>query len=443
MHKRFEELCALAATGQITGDAMSVLDQHVKECSACRGFLQDLVCLKAHVAPVVAGSHAQTLEPPAGMRERFLQKAAVAGLKLNPGPALAVPESLATPARISEPSFTETFRSSFSSVQEWYRNAFRYAVPVAAAVLCGVVGYLVAQHQTKNSPAVVATISAMAPAVAPVSTPAPVIEKQKSVTPDYSAQIAALKQESAENRKRLETVSAAALAQAQIEKKELEQKLVSVSQRASEGAQFEQQFKMVAQQLQNADDRIAKLQAAVEVERSKAANAEAVLVAQQSATEDANSKLATLQARLEGEHELNSVKGSAGELIAARNLHIVDVYDTENNGSRKKAFGRVFYVEGRSLVFYAYDLPNAKHANKNLEFRVWGEQAGVKSVSVNLGVMHNDDPGQKRWVLTCDDPKVLGRINAIYIAPGSDSRPGSEPRGEKMMYAFLGSPNHP
>jgi len=131
------------------------------------------------------------------------------------------------------------------------------------------------------------------------------------------------------------------------------------------------------------------------------------------------------------------------ELIAARNLHIVDVYDTESSGSRKKAFGRVFYVEGRSLVFYAYDLSNTKRASKNLEFRVWGEQAGVKSVSVSLGVMHNDDPGQRRWVLTCDDPKVLGRINAVYISPDSDSQRGSETRGEKMMYAFLGSPNHP
>ena len=153
--------------------------------------------------------------------------------------------------------------------------------------------------------------------------------------------------------------------------------------------------------------------------------------------------MATLQAQLDREHELNAVKSSAGELIAARNLHIVDVYDTESNGSRKKAFGRVFYVEGRSLVFYAYDLPDSIRARKNVEFRVWGERAGVKSVNVNLGVMRNDDPAQRRWVLTCDDPKVLNRINAVYISPDSDSRHASEPRGAKMMYAFLGSPNHP
>src|SRR5215467_15890000 len=97
MHKRFEELCALAATGQITGDAMSVLDQHVKECGVCRAFLQDMVSLKAHVAPVVAGSHARTLEPPVGIRERFLEKATAAGLKLNPGPALTSAECLPLP----------------------------------------------------------------------------------------------------------------------------------------------------------------------------------------------------------------------------------------------------------------------------------------------------------------------------------------------------------
>jgi hypothetical protein len=433
MHKRFEDLCALAATGQITGDAMSVLDEHVKECGVCRAFLQDMVSLKAHVAPVVAGTHARTLEPPAGMRQRFVEKAATAGLKLNPGPAIAAPECLPPPAPV--------VHSTFDRLKLWLRDmqasshaAFRYAIPVTAAIVCGVLGYLVAQHQAKVSPTTVA--------VAQPGNPTPAPATQTLITPDRSAEIAAIKQSYAEEHLKLEALTTK-LAEVEYEKKDLEQKLASASERASEGAQFKQQFKVTASQLQTAEDNIRGLQADIETQRGKTASAEAVLVAQQSATEDANAKLATVQAQLEQEHELNSVKGSAGDLIAARNLHIVDVYDTESNGSRKKAFGRVFYVEGRSLVFYAYDLPNSKRPDKNLEFRVWGEQADVKSVSFNLGVMHNDDPTQRRWVLTCDDPKVLNRINAVYISPDSDSRRTSEPHRSKMMYAFLGSPNHP
>jgi len=128
-------------------------------------------------------------------------------------------------------------------------------------------------------------------------------------------------------------------------------------------------------------------------------------------------------------------------MIAARNLHIVDVYDTESNGERDLPFGRVFYVEGRSLVFYAYDLPQGKHASAKVAFHVWGETANVRDTTYNLGIMENDASGQIRWKLTFNDPKILNRINAVYIT----AQPGTKfkPDGRKLMYAFLGSPNHP
>ena len=431
MHKRFEELCALAATGQITGDAMAVLDQHVKECDACRAFLQDLVPLKAHVAPVVAASHARTFEVPEGIRERFFQRAAAAGVELHPGPAIA-PERSEVPAPVLQPSLAESLSAAHARIHAWYHPGFRFGLAVAVAVVCGFLGYLVAQYQSKKVAAQVL--------FAPAPNPTPLI--QATASPNYSVHMAKLQEENVEARRRLVEVSAD-LANAQAEKKELERRLSLMAQRVSAAEGFEQEFKAVAQRLQDSNDRVAQLQTELDVERNKAANADAVLVAQQMATEEANSKLANLQAQLDREHELNSVKGSAGDLIAARNLHIVDVYDTEDTGERKRAFGRVFYVEGRSLVFYAYDLASSKHAKRQIQFRVWGEQAGVKSVSVNLGVMHNDSAVQARWVLTCDDPKVLSRINAIYISPDANSRSDSEPRGQKMMYAFLGSPNHP
>ena len=215
------------------------------------------------------------------------------------------------------------------------------------------------------------------------------------------------------------------------------------AQRAATGEQFQQRFRDVSAQLQEADALAARLQADLELERGRSATADAVSLAQQKATEDAQSTIANLQAQLDHVRELDSGKGMAGDLISARNLHIVDVYDTESNGERKHAFGRVFFVEGKSLVFYAYDLPGPRRANKKVEFQVWGEQAGLSSVSVNLGAMRSDNSGQSRWVLTCDDPKVLSRINAVFITADPNARPGSQPRGSKMMYAFLGSPNHP
>lgn len=425
MHKSYEELCALAATGQITGDAMQVLDRHVRECSSCRVFLEDLVSLKAHVTPVVAGSHTRSCPPPEGIRERFIKRASGVGLDLHPGQPVEMPARLEMPAQMEQFGASERLRLVRNRMLDWRNAAPRSAVPVAAGLLCGILGFAVAQYKLASVPSQTAVARA---------TQAPPARDNLA-----SAQLANLPQETADARERLTTLSAN-LARIRTEKREIEQEL---AQRAAAENQFEQRFKEVSARLQEADTRAAELQAKVEEERERAAASDAVLSAQQKATEDANAKVADLQARLDRQPELDSGSSMAGDLIAARNLHIVDVYDSESTGERKHAFGRVFFVEGKSLVFYAYDLPSSRRTNKTVEFQVWGEQAGLNSVSLKLGAMHGDNSGQSRWVLTCDDPKVLSRINAVFITADANARGDSQPRGAKMMYAFLGSPNHP
>jgi hypothetical protein len=420
MHKSYEELCALAATGQITGDAMRMLDQHIKECSSCRAFLEDLVPLKAHVTPVVAGSRTHSYTPPDGIRERFLQRAAAVGLSLTPGPAIEIAES-------SEIAFEQPRRESRTGFFHWFATP-RFAVPALACVLCGVLGFTVARYTAR--PWQMQLVAA------------PPVQFPKVDRTEGTAQVVALQRQNEDANRRV-TALVAALASAQVEKKQLEQQLARLAQRAADPDEFQQRFGEVSRQLEDASARSAKLQSDLDSERNRAITAEAVLVAQQKATEDADTKVATLESQLDQLRNLEFGKSMAGDLISARNLHIVDVYDTEANGSRKRAFGRVFYVEGKSLVFYAYDLPNSERGNKKIEFRVWGEQAGVNTISINLGDMHTDNSNEGRWILTCSDPKVLNRINAVYLTVDSNARHDSQPRGPKLMYAFLGSPNHP
>jgi hypothetical protein len=425
MHKSYEELCALAATGQITGDAMKVLDQHVKGCSSCRAFLEDLVPLKAHVTPVVAGSRIYPYTLPEGMRERFLQRAANDGLALSPGPPMERPVRSGIPVPQTRTGFFERFYASHSRPWAWF--APRFVVPALACVLCGAMGFVAAEHRVRPS------LDQLV--VAPL---------QPSFVNAYktSAEMEALKQHNNDAHARLTAVSAE-LAHAQAQKQELQEELSEIAQRAAAGEQFEKRFREVSAQLQDADARATQLQADLDGERAKAANADAVSLVQQKATEEANSQIAKLEAQLSHLRELDSGKSLAGDLISARNLHIVDVYDSEN-GERKRAFGRVFFVEGKSLVFYAYDLPDSRRANKKVEFEVWGERAGVNTVSINLGAMRSDNSSQEgRWVLSCDDPKVLNRINAVYITADHNTQHDSQPHGTKLMYAFLGSPNHP
>jgi hypothetical protein len=428
MHKSYEELCALAATGQITGDAMKVLDEHLKDCRRCRSFLEDLVALKAHVTPVVAGSRTRSFPSPDGIRERFLQRAIASGLELHPGPSMNVPAGLETSSRLRRSGVWESLRNVGDRVRNWSDAAPRLLAPAAVGLLCGILGFVAAQRQSRNAP----VQTAMVLGAQPIPLKAEVAAEQ----------LAKLQLETANTQKRLAALSAD-LTRARADKIKLQLELEHLAERAAAGEQFEEQFKAASAKLQDADARAAGLQVDLEREHNRSNADDAVAIAQQKVTEQAQSTIANLQSQLDRDRELDAGMGIAGDLISARNLHIVDVYDTESDGQRKRAFGRVFFVEGKSLVFYAYDLPDSKWASKKVEFRVWGEQAGLKSVSVNLGAMHNDDAAQKRWVLTCDDPKILNRINAVYITIDPNTRHDSEPRSAKLMYAFLGSPNHP
>jgi hypothetical protein len=420
MHRQFEELCALAATGQLSGDAMMLLDLHLKRCENCRAFLEAVVPLKAHVAPVLAASHACGYEPPDGIRERFLQRAASVGIVLRPGTVL----SGSSGAQHSETGNARKTQPARDPLTRWLRNPLRFTVPVAASILCGFVGYQLAARKPAIPPKTVYVLPTSVPANPDVV--------------DGSTKIEKLREENANSRAQLEKVTDD-LERARREKRDLVLKLEDVAKELARNEQFHAKYQATTLQLQNADERINELLAEVATEHNRAASADAVLIAQQRAAEEANTKVATLENQVERFRDLSD-RGPAAELIAARNLHIVDVYDSELNGSRSEAFGRVFYVEGKSLVFYAYDLPDK---NKKVEFRVWGEQAGVKSVSINLGAMRNDSAGQSRWVLTCNEPKLLGKINAIYITSNISSRHSSDPHSPRMMYAFLGSANHP
>src|SRR6202030_588257 len=44
------------------------------------------------------------------------------------------------------------------------------------------------------------------------------------------------------------------------------------------------------------------------------------------------------------------------ELMGARNLYIADVFDVDSHSHTQKTYGRVFYTQGKSLIFYVFDL---------------------------------------------------------------------------------------
>lgn len=137
------------------------------------------------------------------------------------------------------------------------------------------------------------------------------------------------------------------------------------------------------------------------------------------------------------------LEGDASELLGARDLHIVDVYDIGKKGEASKIYGRVFYADHRLLLFYAFDLGHAGTGHKAVAFQAWGFRQPDQANPENLGLFYLDDAKINRWVLRVSDPHVLARIDTLFVT--AEPAGGSQlPLGKRLLVASLAGPaNHP
>src|SRR5262249_33303669 len=142
-------------------------------------------------------------------------------------------------------------------------------------------------------------------------------------------------------------------------------------------------------------------------QRDHAGDVEATLLADRIKINDLAEELSQKSAMLDKERQLLALGHDVSDLMGARNLHIVDVVDTATRRKTRPAFGRVFSTEAKSLVFYAYDLNEAKVQKANYQYRVWAKKEGGDKSVRSLGIFYADDKTQRRWVFKCNDPKML------------------------------------
>jgi len=180
-----------------------------------------------------------------------------------------------------------------------------------------------------------------------------------------------------------------------------------------------------------------------QLESDRAAN-QATVVADQVRIGELSDQLAEQSATLEREREMLTANKDIRDLMAARNLHIADVFDTDTKGKTRTAFGRVFFTEGKSLIIYAYDLDDHRVQDAGYHYRVWGKKEGPGQSTKSLGIFYSDDKTQKRWVFKYDDPKVLSEIDSVFVTLEPPGKNPTEPKGDKFLYAYLrNQPNHP
>lgn len=402
-HEHYEELCALAVTGQASQPDLVDLKAHLESCPSCRSLADDFTQLSAQSLSMLAAKRLQC-QIPSGMTQRFVARARSEGIEMSREPA----------ARVMKRNHAVLVTAMGA---------------VAAVVL--IVGIL--------------TIRKVHPSVSLASQARPPVQQASEaptavLSPTSRVQDAESQQQRTAARKEMSSLAATIRAQRD-ELEALGKVKDSLNSRLIEAERQNASFRS---EKADWEARATQLQAELEKSRADKGTSDVALTLQETELRELRKKVDEQADLLRQQEELTARGSDVRDLVVARNLHIIDVHDRDGDGKSQRAFGRIFYTEGKSLIFYAYDLGDPRKVDAKVSFYVWGGRLGAEKPIESLGVFHNDDASDGRWVLTFDDPHVLAQINSVFVTVESSRKAILEPGGRRILFAFLGEkPNHP
>jgi hypothetical protein len=416
-HEYFHELSARAAIGQLSTDEDRELSEHLTECEICREEGDDYSHIIRRRLPQLDAIRPRKklaiseLVSDAELRDRFLARARAEGMDFS--------------ADVEDPS--RPHHSDSSST--WWTWGWQSAVALGTFAVVAFVGswffrtYELVRHNSILD-----------------------IRQQAHENEDLRTQLVTRGQTSELDLAQLSRIR---------KQNSLSEESLRKLQRQAQEAQTQTERLSTELQVANSektrlldanqwrDTAIAELRAQIdELNRQQAEN-QSELVARESRIRDLTESLEQETMNLERERQLTSVSKEVRQLMGARNLHIMDVHDVNGDRRSAKAFGRLFYAEGQSLIFYAFDLPNGGLTPTKYSFHAWGQREVDSQWPRNLGTFEVDDHDQRRWVLKVSDSALLAGIDSVFVTAESLHDP-KQPHGKKLLYAYVaGQPNHP
>ena len=396
----------MAATGQASESELQDLRSHLETCPSCRSVAYDFTQLSVQALSELAAKRLRS-EVPAGMAQRFVARAHSEGIEISDE---------------VRPKASGRDRHSPSKL-------VALGAAVATIVLLASFGIFKSKFQKTPIDRV--------PVAAIISSRPSDSEKRSEAAAAAESHIT---EEFVTAQKQLSSMEAVLKAQ----RAELESWKRTTSTLASQVSQAQQQNAAFERERSEREGRIKQLEAELEKIKSEDGANAAAIAAAESQVRDLQRTVSEQSDALKQQQVLTAKGTDVRDLVVARNLHIIDVHDRDGEGKSQRTFGRIFYTEGKSLIFYAYDLADPHKLDAKVSFHVWGERLGSEKPIRNLGVLHNDDVADGRWVLTFDDPQVLAQIDSVFVTAEPSQKPAKQPRGERILFAFLGgSPNHP
>jgi hypothetical protein len=420
-HAYFQELCALAPLGELSPSQLRELDEHIAQCDECRQATIDYSRFFQQVVPAVTRPDEEFIESRrSDIRAAVMRDVALINVERERQPVMTEKDGFSFPSLLS--SFPRN------------RNSFAVCGGLGAVTIAAAAFWVGAHFYGRVQPQKLLDarrVPVASPAVAgPASTVKPPVlasTTQSNIeNPQLVAALDAERQHSTELAKKL-SVEDGKLAEA-------------IAAQDALRAQIDQQTQALAATKTDLDAKTTALAQA----RSTSSSDSATIAALEIQVHDLTAKENTQSASLDRERDLLSHGREIRDIIGARNLHIVDVYDTDTGGATRKPFARAFYTEGKSLVYYAYDLPQRRTDEGKFSYVAWGESNGNKAAIKKIGILFHDDQTQRRWSLNFTDPQVLREIDSVFITLERNDDNLAQPKGKRMLTAYLGTaPNHP
>jgi hypothetical protein len=421
-HETFKELCAISIAGNLTERESRELQAHVAVCEQCRRVCEEYSVLAKEGMPMLAARFDQPEEArgwdKSGVRRKVFN--CIAAEECKRGAVKGAPRAAPLP-----------------DVEPRRRITWSYAMKVAAAA-CLVAAMTLAAYRAGRH-------GETAPKQPDSSEEARYLKlagEKQAADNLASADALELKELRTESRKK----------QAEFEK--LGAQLQAIEERSKElqaaKNASDEQTEAVSQERDALSKRLADVQQSYqsiegELTNLKAERDRAMLrsVALQKQVDDVAAENRDQQRRLGSQEQYLSADRDIRELMGARQLYIADVFDVASDSRTRKPYGRVFYTEGKSLIFYAFDLDRQPGLKNASTFQVWGRNESAQDKPVNLGVLFVDNEANRRWALRCDDPEQLAEIDSVFVTVEPNAH-GSKPTGKPFLYASLRKePNHP
>lgn len=428
IHDEFVALCALSTSGELTADERKRLDEHLATCPSCREIQKQYDAVVSQIIPKLAPDPALVEGDPSWSQER-----AEASLFQR----ISREDTTAPDRGGADGDSAQAFlgRVPLSATQSTWRNV--WVLSAACVLLCialGVSAYQVGIRRGVETAAV-------------VKPPAP--KDQSNLEQQLSdagherellhGQIGQRDNEIADLRLRLDQQSTEMaklkLAQDQMAK-EFQDGRAQSQGLLQQKADLTQQLDSAQASAQMLQGKLDSLQRQSSEDKQRATQLEAKV-------NDLDRLLHEREGTIDQQQTLLSDDRDIRELMGARDLYVVEVYDVEKSGKTRKPYGRMFYTKDKSVVFYAYDLDQQKGIQNASTFQAWGQRGTDRQQALNLGIFYIDNASKKRWVLRFDDPKVLAQIDAVFVTVephGGSQKPTNKP----LLFAYLHmDPNHP